>query len=82
MLSPGKLAWAVYVPAVIVGKVQSYEETLAETEVGFEPELVQVMVFPAASLTVQAITPAGCNPPVPVTIAVNVIEPPSTGVPL
>ena len=82
MLSPGKFAWAEYVPAVTVEKVQLYEDTLEEFGVGFETELVQTTVPPATLVTVQAITPAGCNAPEPVTTAVKVMDPPNAGVPL
>jgi len=61
LLSPGKFAWAWYVPAVAVGNVHWYEVVDSGYALVSKVEAVFVhaMVFPEGSETVQDMMPAG-----------------------
>jgi len=83
LLSPGKLATAMYVPAVTVGKVQEYAVVgRVKPEVSTDGVVVvQAIVRPVGLVTLQDIDPAGSglDADVPATRAERVLVPPSVG---
>jgi hypothetical protein len=85
LLSPGKFATTVYVPAVAVKNLQEYAVVGSSTwEVTTDGAIVvHVIPRPDAFMIVQPMTPAGAGFPAgPVAITVKVIDPPRVGAPV